>query len=49
MLLGASIITVSALLVYFVTILNVGKARFKYNVLPPAMSGDENFERANNS
>lgn len=46
MLLGASIITVSALLVYFVTILNVGKARFKYNVMPPAMSGDENFERA---
>lgn len=46
MLLGASIITVSALLVYFVTILNVGKARFKYNVMPPAMNGDENFERA---
>ncbi|WP_017294328.1 MAPEG family protein [Geminocystis herdmanii] len=46
MLLGASIITVSALLVYFVTILNVGKARFKYNVIAPAMSGDENFERA---
>lgn len=46
MLLGASIITVSALLVYFVTILNVGKARFKYKVMPPAMSGDENFERA---
>ncbi|NCO75255.1 MAG: MAPEG family protein [Cyanobacteria bacterium] len=46
MLLGASIITVSALLVYFVTIINVGRARVKYNVMPPAMSGDPNFERA---
>jgi uncharacterized membrane protein YecN with MAPEG domain len=46
MLLGTSIITISALLVYFVTILNVGKARFKYNVIAPAMSGNENFERA---
>lgn len=45
MLLGPSIITVFALLVYFVTIINVGKARFKYNILPPATSGDENFER----
>jgi len=46
MLLGTSTITISALLVYFVTILNVGKARFKYNVIAPAMSGNENFERA---
>ncbi|MBL1208480.1 MAPEG family protein [Geminocystis sp. GBBB08] len=46
MLLGASIITVSALLVYFVTIINVGRARAKYQVMPPAMSGEPNFERA---
>jgi uncharacterized membrane protein YecN with MAPEG domain len=46
MLLGASLITVSALLVYFVTIINVGRARLKYNVMAPAISGDPNFERA---
>ncbi len=46
MLLGASLITVFALLVYFVTTINVGRARFKYKVMPPAMTGDENFERA---
>jgi glutathione S-transferase len=46
MLLGASIITVSALLVYFITIINVGRARVKYSIMPPAMSGDPNFERA---
>ncbi|BAQ63475.1 MAPEG family protein [Geminocystis sp. NIES-3709] len=46
MLLGTSIVTVSALLVYFVTIINVGRARFKYGVIPPAMTGDPNFERA---
>lgn len=46
MLLGASIITISALLVYFVTSINVGRARAKYSVMPPAMSGNPNFERA---
>jgi uncharacterized membrane protein YecN with MAPEG domain len=46
MLIGASIITVSALLVYYVTIINVGIARAKYNVKPPAMTGEPNFERA---
>lgn len=46
MLLGASLITVSTLLVYFVVTINVGRARAKYNVMPPAMTGDENFERA---
>lgn len=46
MLLGASIITVSSLLVYFVVTLNVGRTRAKYKVMPPAMTGDENFERA---
>ena len=46
MLLGASIITVSALIVYYITIINVGVARAKYDVQPPAMTGDPNFERA---
>ena len=46
MLLGASIITISALLVYYATIINVGLARAKYDVQPPAMTGDPNFERA---
>lgn len=46
MLLGASIITVSALIVYYVTILKVGLARAKYEIKPPAMTGDPNFERA---
>ena len=45
MLLGASIITISALIVYFATIINVGLARAKYNVSPPATTGDPNFER----
>lgn len=46
MLLGASLVTVSAVLVYFVTTINVGRARAKYDVAPPAMTGDPNFERA---
>ena len=46
MLLGASIITVSALIVYYANIIKVGMARAKYNVQPPAMTGDPNFERA---
>ena len=46
MLLGASIITVSALVVYYVNILKVGLARAKYDVQPPAVTGDPNFERA---
>ncbi len=46
MLLGASIITVSALIVYYATVIFVGLARNKYNVKPPAMTGDANFERA---
>ena len=41
-----SIITVIALLVYFFTTINVGRARSKYQVVPPATSGDPNFERA---
>jgi len=46
MLLEPSLITVLTLVVYFVITLNVGKARFKYNVKPPATTGDPNFERA---
>ncbi|MBF2057399.1 MAG: MAPEG family protein [Cyanobacterium sp. T60_A2020_053] len=45
MLLGASIVTLLALLVYFATIINVGRARMKYQVMPPAMTGNEDFER----
>ncbi|WP_017305138.1 MAPEG family protein [Spirulina subsalsa] len=40
-----SLVTVLALILYFVVTLNVGRARFKYEVKPPAMSGDPNFER----
>ena len=45
MLFGASIITLLALLVYFITIINVGRARAKYKIAPPATTGDPNFER----
>lgn len=40
-----SLVTVVALIVYFVVTLNVGRARFKYQVKPPAMTGDPDFER----
>ena len=40
-----SLVTVLALLMYFVLTLNVGRARYRYGVKPPAMGGDENFER----
>ncbi|MCW6036684.1 MAPEG family protein [Spirulina subsalsa FACHB-351] len=40
-----SLVTVLALILYFVVTLNVGRARFKYEVKAPAMSGDPNFER----
>ncbi|MEA5542369.1 MAPEG family protein [Limnoraphis robusta Tam1] len=40
-----SLVTVIALLVYFVLTLNVGRARAKYKIMPPQMSGDPNFER----
>ncbi len=40
-----SLITVLTLLLYFVLTINVGRARRKYNVSPPAMIGDPNFER----
>ncbi|HIK31638.1 MAG TPA: MAPEG family protein [Oscillatoriales cyanobacterium M59_W2019_021] len=40
-----SLITIFALIVYFVVTINVGRARMKYKVQPPAMTGDPNFER----
>jgi uncharacterized membrane protein YecN with MAPEG domain len=46
MLLGASLITTLAMFVYFIITLNVGRARAKYSVMPPATTGDPNFERA---
>jgi uncharacterized membrane protein YecN with MAPEG domain len=41
-----SLVTAFALLVYFAITLNVGRARQKYDVKPPAIAGDPNFERA---
>ena len=40
-----SLVTAIALLVYFVVTANVGRARGKYGVKPPAMSGNPDFER----
>jgi uncharacterized membrane protein YecN with MAPEG domain len=41
-----SLVTVAALIVYFVVTINVGRARAKYKIMPPAMSGNPDFERA---
>jgi glutathione S-transferase len=40
------LITVLALLLYFVLTINVGRARAKYKVPVPQMVGDPDFERA---
>ncbi len=40
------LVTIAALVMYFVVTLNVGRARFKYGVKPPAMTGDPGFECA---
>ncbi|MBD2208333.1 MAPEG family protein [Nostoc linckia FACHB-104] len=40
-----SLITTLSLLLYFVITINVGRARAKYKILPPQMTGDANFER----
>lgn len=40
-----SLITALALLVYLVVSFNVGRARVKYKVPPPQMTGDPDFER----
>lgn len=40
-----SLVTVAALIVYFVVTINVGRARAKYKIMPPSMSGNPDFER----
>ena len=40
-----SLVTLIALLLYFVTTINVGRGRAKYGVPAPQMSGNEDFER----
>ncbi|MCC5637524.1 MAPEG family protein [Nostoc sp. CHAB 5844] len=40
-----SFITALTLLLYSVITINVGRARTKYKVAPPQMTGDPNFER----
>ncbi|BFM40132.1 MAPEG family protein [Synechocystis sp. LKSZ1] len=40
-----SLITALALSVYQVLVANVGRARSKYKVMPPATTGNANFER----
>ena len=40
-----AIVTLLALLLYFVMSLRVGRGRVKYNVVAPAVVGDPNFER----
>ncbi|MCP2727936.1 MAPEG family protein [Limnofasciculus baicalensis] len=40
-----SLVTLVSLIVYFVLIINVGRARSKYNVPVPQTSGNPDFER----
>ncbi|ALF56007.1 membrane protein [Nostoc piscinale CENA21] len=40
-----SLITALTLVLYSVITINVGRARAKYKVMPPQMTGDPNFER----
>ncbi|MEY2984828.1 MAG: glutathione S-transferase [Cyanobacteriota bacterium] len=44
-LLWPALITAIAAVVYLALVINVGRARAKYGVMPPAVSGNENFER----
>jgi uncharacterized membrane protein YecN with MAPEG domain len=44
-LLWPALVTVASLILYFVTVVNVGRARQKYQVFPPAIAGNPNFER----
>jgi uncharacterized membrane protein YecN with MAPEG domain len=41
-----ALITVLSLFVYLGTLMNVGRARGKYGIVAPAMTGPEGFERA---
>jgi uncharacterized membrane protein YecN with MAPEG domain len=45
MYLYPSLVTALTLLLHQVLTINVGRARAKSKIMPPAMSGDENFER----
>ncbi len=40
-----NLIIALSLLLYLVTIINVGRARAKYSVLVPQMTGNPDFER----
>jgi uncharacterized membrane protein YecN with MAPEG domain len=40
-----ALITALTLATYFVLTLNVGRARMKYGIKPPATTGNEDFER----
>ncbi|MBE9145893.1 MAPEG family protein [Planktothrix mougeotii] len=40
-----SLVTACALVLYLAVTINVGRARIKYKIMPPQMTGDENFER----
>ncbi len=40
-----ALVTTLALILYFLITINVGRARAKYQVKPPQMTGDPNFER----
>ncbi|MGA1621550.1 MAG: MAPEG family protein [Synechocystis sp.] len=44
-LLLPALVTAIAALVYLVLVINVGRGRVKYGIMPPAVSGNENFER----
>jgi glutathione S-transferase len=39
-------VTLIALIVYFALMINVGRARDRYGIKAPAVTGNENFERA---
>jgi glutathione S-transferase len=41
-----SFVTVLALILFLVTTINVGRARTKYGIQPPVMSGNPEFDRA---
>ncbi len=44
-ILWPSLVTIFSLLMYFVVTINVGRARAKYKIIPPQMSGEPNFDR----
>ena len=45
MYLGPSLVTIIALIVYQVVAINVGRARMKFKIMPPATTGDPEFDR----